>query len=129
MLDDIADARHIAEMRAESAREASLGGVGVARHLENLFDRLDGAGEVQTLNLILRADVRGSIEAIEKEFQKLEHPEVKVKILQATVGGVTEADVTLADASDAIIIASTWCPTRRHASWPTRRVCRSAATT
>ena len=72
--------------------------------LENLFDRLEGAGDVQTLNIILRADVRGSIEAIQKEFGKLEHPEVKIKLLQATVGGITEADVTLADASDAIII-------------------------
>ena len=56
------------------------------------------------LNIILRADVRGSIEAIRKELTKLEHPEVQIKILQATVGGVTEADVHLADASDAIII-------------------------
>ena len=58
----------------------------------------------QTLNVILRADVRGSIEAIRKEMGKLDHPEVKVKILQASVGGVTEADVYLADASDAIIV-------------------------
>ena len=71
--------------------------------LENLFDRL-GKQETQTLNIILRADIRGSIEAIQKELTKLEHPEVKIKVLQATVGGVTEADVHLADASDAIII-------------------------
>ena len=54
--------------------------------------------------MILRADVRGSIEAIQKELTKLVHPEVKIKMLQATVGGITEADVHLADASDAIII-------------------------
>ncbi len=54
--------------------------------------------------MILRADVRGSIEAIRKELGKLQHPEVQIKILQATVGGVTEADVHLADASDAVII-------------------------
>jgi translation initiation factor IF-2 len=72
--------------------------------LENLFERLDGANEIQTLNLILRADVRGSIEAILKELGKLEHPEVKVKLLQTSVGGITAADVTLADASDAIIV-------------------------
>ncbi|MBP5622148.1 MAG: translation initiation factor IF-2, partial [Thermoguttaceae bacterium] len=52
----------------------------------------------------IRADVRGSIEAIRKELSKLEHPEVKVKILQATVGGITKADVYLADASDAIVV-------------------------
>ncbi|MCH2113732.1 MAG: translation initiation factor IF-2 [Pirellulales bacterium] len=104
VLDDIADAREIAECRADSERSSTLG-VGVQHvTLENLFDRLEGDGEVQTLNLILRADVRGSIEALQKELEKLVHPEVKIKLLQASVGGVTEADVTLADASDAIII-------------------------
>ena len=67
--------------------------------------RLDGtSSEVVTLNLIIRADVRGSIEAIQKELGKLEHPEVQVKVLQASVGGITVADVTLAHASQAVII-------------------------
>ncbi len=104
VLDDIADARTVAESRTVAERTSSLG-VGVQHvTLENLFDRLEGEGDVQTLNLILRADVRGSIEAIQKELEKLEHPEVKIKLLQSSVGGVTEADVTLADASDAIIM-------------------------
>jgi len=104
VLDDIADARTIAESRSDSERENTLN-VGIQHvTLENLFERLEGADEIQTLNLILRADVRGSIEAIQKELQKLDHPEVKIKLLQATVGGITEADVTLADASDAIIL-------------------------
>jgi translation initiation factor IF-2 len=105
VLDDIAKARSIAETRFTQERAASLSDDGFQHvTLENLFDRLDGAVDVQTLNLILRADVRGSIEAIRKEFEKLDHPEVRIKILQASVGGVTEADITLADASDAIII-------------------------
>lgn len=104
VLDDIADARTIAESRADEERASNLG-VGVQHvTLENLFDRLEGEGDVQTLNLILRADVRGSIEAIQKELEKLDHPEVKIKLLQSAVGGITEADVTLADASDAIIM-------------------------
>ena len=103
VLDEIAQAREIAEQRAIDTRQLSLGGITTHVTLENLFDRLDGES-TQTLNLILRADVRGSIEAIRKELTKLEHPEVQIKILQATVGGVTEADVHLADASDAIII-------------------------
>jgi translation initiation factor IF-2 len=105
VLDDIAKAREIARARAEQERSFNLGATGF-RHvtLESLFDRLDHTGEPQTLNIILRADVRGSIEAIEKELSKLEHPEVKVKLLQKSVGGITEADVTLAHASDAIII-------------------------
>ncbi|MBI3839794.1 MAG: translation initiation factor IF-2, partial [Planctomycetia bacterium] len=103
VLDSIATARHIAEQREGKSRRAALGSAPAHVTLENLFDHL-GQKEVQTLNIVLRADVRGSIEAIQKEFTKLEHPEVKIKILQATVGGITEADVHLADASDAIII-------------------------
>jgi translation initiation factor IF-2 len=104
VLGDVALARHIAEEREGKSRLATLGR-GQAQHvtLETLFDRL-GSEEVQTLNMILRADTRGSIEAIQKELAKLEHAEVKVKVLQAMVGGVTEADVHLAHASDAIII-------------------------
>ena len=78
--------------------------------LENLFERLGEREDVQTLNIILRADVRGSIEAIRKELTKLEHPEVQIRILQATVGGITEADVHLADASDAVIIGFSVVP-------------------
>ncbi|MGD9722825.1 MAG: translation initiation factor IF-2 [Pirellulales bacterium] len=103
VLDDIATARQIAESREGKSRLAALGRAPQHVTLENLFERL-GEKEAQTLNIILRADVRGSIEAIQKELTKLEHPEVKIKVLQATVGGVTEADVHLADASDAVII-------------------------
>jgi translation initiation factor IF-2 len=103
VLDDIAEARQIAAKRQEASRRAAQGSRPVHVTLENLFDRL-GKDEVQTLNIILRADVRGSIEAILKELTKLEHPEVKIKVLQATVGGISEADVHLADASDAVVI-------------------------
>ncbi len=103
VLDDIAEARQIAVKRQSQSRQVALGSAPVHVTLENLFDRL-GKQEVQTLNMILRADTRGSIEAIQKELTKLEHPEVKIKVLQATVGGVSEADVHLADASDAVII-------------------------
>ncbi len=104
VLDDISHAREIGRRLHDQTRLATLGIAGpVHVTLENLFDRLVTA-EVRTLNIILRADVRGSIEAILKEFGKLEHPEVKIKVLQATVGGISEADVHLADASDAVII-------------------------
>ena len=104
-LDDITEARQIAHDRAAQARERELAGTRPEHiTLENLHERLSEREDVQTLNIILRADVRGSIEAILKEFTKLEHPEVQLKVLQAGVGGVTEADVTLADASDAVII-------------------------
>ncbi len=104
VLEDISVARQIAEERAKLARELELAGSASHVTLESLFERINSAKTQQTLNVIIRADVRGSIEAIRKELGKLDHPEVKVKILQASVGGVTEADVYLADASDAIIV-------------------------
>ena len=103
VLEDISQARQLAEQRADEIRHRELAGARPHVTLENLFERLEEE-EVQTLNIILRADVRGSIEAIRKELTKLEHPEVQIKILQATVGGISEADVHLADASDAVII-------------------------
>jgi translation initiation factor IF-2 len=104
VLDDISLAREIAQQKADQRRQLTLGGGQRHVTLENLFERLGEGAESQTLHLILRADVRGSIEAIEKELSKLEHPEVRIRILQKMVGGITEADVHLADASDAIII-------------------------
>jgi translation initiation factor IF-2 len=104
VLDDISQARALADQRLEQARQRDLSGVRQHVTLENLFERLGQIEEQQTLNIILRADVRGSIEAIRKEIGKLTHPEVQIRILQATVGGISEADVHLADASDAVII-------------------------
>jgi translation initiation factor IF-2 len=117
VLDDIATARELAESRRDQNRSDSLGSHGpVHVTLENLFDRLDQTGEVQTLNLILRADVRGSIEAIQKELTKLDHPEVKLRSLLATVGGVTEGDIQLANASDAVVIAFNVVPDEKARS-------------
>jgi len=105
VLEKVSDARQIAEQRAAKLRELELSGGPVRVTLENLFERLgEEQGETRTLNIILRADVRGSIEAILKELTKLEHPEVQIKVLQRAVGGITEADVELANASDAVIL-------------------------
>ncbi len=110
VLDDISKAREIAGTRSVSARTRSLTGRGSTRISFEEFQRrledgvLGEEEDVVVLNLILRADVRGSIEAIQKEFAKLDHPEVQIKLLQASVGGVTVADVTLADASNAVIL-------------------------
>jgi translation initiation factor IF-2 len=114
-VDSIAKAREVAAKRTDISRHSNLASAPVHVTLENLADRL-GTEKAPTLNLILRADVRGSIEAILKELQKLEHPEVKIRILQATVGGITEADVQLADASDAVIIGFNVVPDERARS-------------
>ena len=110
VLEDIAQAREIATSREYKTREQSLSGITTRVSLEDFQSRLergdlkDSQRELVTLNLILRADVRGSIEAIQKELGKIDHPEVRVNILQALVGGVTVADVRLAQASEAVII-------------------------
>ncbi|HQF13553.1 MAG TPA: translation initiation factor IF-2 [Thermogutta sp.] len=103
VLDDIAKARKIAEHRMETVHRREI--MEARRHvtLANLLQQLSEK-EKKTLHIILRADTRGSIEAIQKEIAKLEHPEVKIQVLQALVGGITVADVHLADASDAVII-------------------------
>jgi translation initiation factor IF-2 len=115
VVDSIAKAREVAVKRSNIQRQSSLSSAPVHVTLETLVDRL-GTTKAPTLNLILRADVRGSIEAIQKELQKLDHPEVKIRILQAMVGGVSEADVALADASDAVIIAFNVVPDERARS-------------
>jgi len=109
VLDDIAKAREIAVTREHRSREESLSAYTAKVSFIDFQDRiasgdLSGTGGVTTLNLILRADVRGSIEAIQKELGKLDHPEVQVRVLQASVGGVTVADVTLASASNAVVV-------------------------
>ena len=109
-LEDISKAREIAESRMDRTRSESLSGQTVAVSLDEFQKRLeagtlsDGRDELVTLNLIIRADVRGSIEAITKELGKLDHPEVEIRILQASVGGITRGDVTLAHASQAVVI-------------------------
>jgi translation initiation factor IF-2 len=115
VVDSIALAREVAVKRSAISRHSALVAAPVHVTLETLHDRL-GTQKAPTLNLILRADVRGSIEAILKELEKLEHPEVKIRVLQATVGGVSEADVQLADASDAVIIGFNVVPDERARS-------------
>ncbi len=115
VLKDIAQAREIAEQRALRSREQSLAGVTTKVSFEKFQQlleegRLGESVEVATLNLIIRADVRGSIEAILKELAKFDHPEVQIKILQASVGAITVGDVTLAHASQAVIIGFTVIP-------------------
>jgi translation initiation factor IF-2 len=116
VLSDIAQARELAEKRFAESRERQLSGTKEHVTLETLYERLGRENDVKTLNIILRADVRGSIEAIRKELGKLAHPEVQIKILQATVGGITEADIHLADASDAIIIGFNVVPDEKARS-------------
>lgn len=109
VLENIAQARELAEARQQQSREQSLAGTSPKVSFETFQDllqsgRLGKTEEKVELNLIIRADARGSLEAIEKELSKLEHPEVQIRILQKSVGGISVADVTLASASQAVIV-------------------------
>ena len=78
--------------------------------LDDLFDQIQ-SGEVKDLNVVIKADVRGSIEAIRQSLEKLETDEVKVSIIHYGVGGITESDIMLASASNAIVIGFNVRPT------------------
>jgi translation initiation factor IF-2 len=99
---DEREARHLAEEREAKSRQAELV---VARRatLQDLLRRT-GADAITDLNLIVKADVQGSVQALEDSLLKLPQDEVRVNIVRAGAGGITENDVTLAMASDAIIV-------------------------
>ncbi len=114
VLDDIGRAREIAETRRARGRGATLG-ERQAVTLENIYTRM-AEQSVKSLNLILKADVQGSLEALSKELEKLKNDEVPIRILLKGVGGVSESDVMLAEASDAIIIGFRVAPEDRAMS-------------
>lgn len=95
-------AREISEFRQRRAREAKSA-ISARGTMEQMFSKI-AAGEVKELPLIIKSDVQGSMEAISSSLSKLATDEVKVNILHSAVGEITESDVTLAKASQAIII-------------------------
>ena len=94
-------AREIALFRQGKFREIKLARQQSAK-LENMFENM-GQGEKKTLNLVLKADVRGSLEALQGSLSELGNDEVQVKIVSGGVGGITETDANLALASNAVI--------------------------
>ncbi|WP_369920618.1 translation initiation factor IF-2 [Marinomonas polaris] len=94
-------AREVANFRQGKYREVRFARQHSAK-LENLFSEM-GKDEVRTLNVVLKADVRGSLEALIKSLTDMNTDEVKVNVVSSGVGGITETDATLALASDAVI--------------------------
>ncbi|HST14502.1 MAG TPA: translation initiation factor IF-2 [Gaiellaceae bacterium] len=97
-------ARDLAQQRGERLRREAMakqrtGGVS----LEKLFEQM-GTGAVADLNIVVKGDVQGSVEAIVSELAKIQHPEVRVNVIHTGVGGITENDVNLAAASSAMIV-------------------------
>ena len=109
-------ARDIAEQREQRYRAANLGrsssATGGGAKLEDIFEQIQ-RGETATLNLVLKADVQGSLEAVTESLRKLERDEVKLSFIHRAVGGITENDVNMAAASNATIIGFNVRPDRK----------------
>jgi translation initiation factor IF-2 len=111
---DLTHARSLAEARAQRARMIGYQPVGSASgaRLEDLFEQIQ-RGETATLNVVLKADVQGSLEACSESLKKLERDDVKLVIVLRGVGGITENDVQFAKAANATIIGFNVRPDRR----------------
>ena len=112
---DEAKARHIVEYRQAKQREASLAKSASGRlTLDQLHEQLR-AGEIKELPVVIKADVQGSVEVLNEMLPKASNDEVKIKVIQAGVGAVSESDVMLASASNAIVVAFNVRPERKAA--------------
>ena len=96
-------AKHLIERRKRQARDKILNATSKVT-LDDLFNQIE-KGNLKQLNIIVKADVQGSCEAVKQALEKLSDEKVKVSVIHSNVGGVTETDVTLAKVSNAIIIA------------------------
>ena len=105
VVENEARAREISEFRQRKAKDRSSAGVTAARGtLEEMLARAV-AGELKEVAIVVKADVQGSAEAIQGAVLKLAHEEVKVRVLLSAVGQITESDIQLARASDAVVVA------------------------
>ena len=96
-------AKHLIERRKRQEREKAINATTKVT-LDNLFSQME-EGKIKVLNLIVKADVQGSVEAVKQSLEKLSNEEVKVKVIHSAAGAVNQSDVTLAKVSNAIIIA------------------------
>ncbi|MEM8547926.1 MAG: translation initiation factor IF-2, partial [Pseudomonadota bacterium] len=101
-LEDDRKAREVAEYRQSKARDTKLAQQQAAK-LENVFNQMT-EGQRVTVSLLIKADVNGSAEALKDSLESISNDEVTVKVVSAGVGGITESDITLASASNAIVI-------------------------
>ena len=101
-VDDERAARDVVEARKQKIKDENIKAAS-AVSLDDLFSKIS-EGEMKNLNIIVKADVQGSVEAVRQSLEKLSNDEVKVKVIHGAVGAVNESDVMLASASNAIIV-------------------------
>jgi translation initiation factor IF-2 len=109
VVDEEEKARKIAEYRQRKAREAEAAKE-VKVSLEKLFEKLK-EGEIKELNMVLKADTQGTLEALKSSLSKLSTDKVKINIIRAGIGAISESDVMLASASNAIVVGFNVKPT------------------
>jgi translation initiation factor IF-2 len=102
-IESLERAREISEIRRSKSREKRLAPDKKTVTLENLFESLE-AGKVTEINVVVKSDVKGSMEVLRKSFEEMAHEEVKIKIIRDGVGAITEEDILLAIASEAIVL-------------------------
>ena len=102
-VDDERMARELVEQRKQEQKDRLNGPVGQKVSLEDLFSQIQ-AGEMKNLNIIVKADVQGSAEAVKSSLEKLTNEEVRVRVIHCAVGAISESDVMLAATSGAIIV-------------------------
>jgi translation initiation factor IF-2 len=123
------EARDLAQKRSERVRReqfATRPTSGIT--LEGLFEHLQ-AGEIQDLNIVVKGDVQGSVEAIVSELAKIKHAEVRVNVIHSGVGGITENDINLAAASSGMVVGFNVRPNAETRRSPSARASRFAPTT
>jgi len=103
VVEDFDQARQIAEERSTHNRQTQLAERNTATTLSNLYQQIQ-AGQVKTINVIIKGDVQGSVETLSKTVTDANTDEVKVRVIHSAVGAINESDVELADASAAVII-------------------------
>jgi translation initiation factor IF-2 len=96
-------ARELAEQRKQEQKAAAAAPVAKKVSLDDLFDQMQ-QGELKDLNIIIKADVQGSVEAVKQNLEKLTNEEVRVRVIHGGVGAINESDVMLASTSNAIIV-------------------------
>jgi translation initiation factor IF-2 len=102
VVDDEKEAREISARRRQAQREREMRRIG-AVSLDHLYEQIK-AGAVQTLNMVIKGDVDGSVEALAESLEKLSTKEIRVNVIHKSVGAIKETDIMLAAASNALII-------------------------
>ena len=113
VVENEAKAREIAEYRTNLMKKKRQAAAAAPKTLEGLFTQMKEAKDLQTFPVVLKADVQGSVEAIEAALGKAGNDEIICRVLHGAVGGITEADITLAQASNALVVGFNVRPNRQ----------------